>query len=86
MPFYEFSLLFNLTHCLTGEIFDYKLSACIKCKEGYYSLNPEMENCQKCPNEASKCSSNKISLKLGYWKFNGSTQIFSCFPNIESCL
>ncbi|KAL4439364.1 hypothetical protein ABPG74_017027 [Tetrahymena malaccensis] len=78
-------LILNFRDCKIGEIYRLvnKLQQCQQCSIGTYSiLNPnknDYQQCIRCPDEASYCFRNQMSLKQGYWKSQNLTDnIYKC--------
>ena len=68
--------------CEKGEIFD---DVCVVCENGY-TFTTGGNECEECPEHASKCSGSSIWLEEGYWRLSdSSTTLLPCPMRSSSC-
>ena len=58
---------------------------CVVCGNGFYNFHEGGTECLRCPSEATRCYSDVIELKPGYWRLSPySTEIRACIFDAQA--
>eukprot|EP00359_Climacostomum_virens_P003840 CAMPEP_0204919806 /NCGR_PEP_ID=MMETSP1397-20131031/17026_1 /ASSEMBLY_ACC=CAM_ASM_000891 /TAXON_ID=49980 /ORGANISM="Climacostomum Climacostomum virens, Strain Stock W-24" /LENGTH=952 /DNA_ID=CAMNT_0052093433 /DNA_START=79 /DNA_END=2933 /DNA_ORIENTATION=+ len=73
-----------LRECEIGEVLIQ--DTCVKCQPGFYSVNPDDEECRRCIDSVECLGGSSLMLNDGYWRVNLlSDDVYEC-PIADSCI
>lgn len=82
----QFFQTIRLRECIPGEVYDEKVSNCVKCAPGTYAFYPTETECKACPPNAICYGGNNLSVFEGYWRpSKDSINISSCLHFKDNC-